>query len=161
MVSLVFWSPKRTNTLFSLLGSLFRLGAVLVQKVLQRWKISRIPLFPSQKWKNRVSAILVEKRCPERFVYQGFCASRRKSGIRIFHFSVIFSILCRAKKNLHVVFILTGKQLFDGKHSSPKGLFSLGKSMIPGPKIAQDRFFCSFCRQNRKNRPKRVLGAKV
>ena len=63
--------------------------------------------------------------CPERYVYQGFCASRRKSGIRIFHFPVIFRILCRAKKNLHVVFILTGKQLFDGKHSSPKGLFFL------------------------------------
>ena len=119
--------------------------------------MSRIPLFPSQKWKKRVSAILVEKRCPERYVYQGFCASRRKSGIRIFHFSVIFSILCRAKKNLHVAFILTEKQLFDGKHSSPKGLFSLGKSMILGPKIAQDRSFALFAVKTAKT-PKTRFG---
>ena len=146
---------------FSLLGALFRFGAFLAQKVLQRWEMSRIPLFSSQKWKNRVFAILVEKKCPERYVYQGFCASRRKSGIRIFHFSVIFSILCRAKKNLHVAFILTEKQLFDGKHSSPKGLFFLREINDFGSQNRPGSIFCYFCRQNRKSRPKRVLGAKV
>ena len=83
------------------------------------------------------------------------------SGIRVFHFSVIFSILCRAKENFHVAFILTEKQLFDGKHSSPKGLFFLreindfGSQNRPGSifalfavktaKIAQDAFWVPKC----------------
>ena len=34
--------------------------------------------FLRPKVENRVFAILVEKRCPERYVYKGFCASDRK-----------------------------------------------------------------------------------
>ncbi len=72
-----------------------------------------------------------------------------------------FSILCRAKKSFHVVFILTEKQLFDGKHSSPKGLFFLREINAFGSQNRPGSIFCYFCRQNRKNHPKRVLGAKV
>ena len=70
-----FWSPKRPKALFPLLGQFFRSGAFWAPKAPQKRKMSSFSLFCSQKWKIRVFAILVEKTCPERYVYKGFCAS--------------------------------------------------------------------------------------
>ena len=70
-----FWSPKRPNPLFSLLGTFCRSGAFWALKAPQKRKMSSFSHFCSQKWKIRVFAILVEKTCPERYVYKGFCAS--------------------------------------------------------------------------------------
>jgi hypothetical protein len=133
------------------LGSLFRLGAVLAQKVLQRWKMSRIPLFRPKSGKIAFLRFWSKKGAQNVTFIKGFALLAERVEFGFLHFSVIFSILCRAKKNLHVAFILTEIQLFDEKHSSPKGLFSLGKSMILGPKIAQDRFFAIFAVKTAKN----------
>ncbi len=156
-----FLEPETHKYAFFTFGLTFPSWSVFGAKSAPEVENKQNSAFSSQKWENRVSAIPVEKIYPERYVYQGFCASRRKSGIRIFHVSVIFSILCRAKKNFMLFFILTANQLFDGKHSSPKGLFFLREINAFGSQNRPGSIFCSFCRQNRKNRPKRVLGAKV
>ena len=73
-----FWSPKLPKAHFSLLGQLFRSGAFLAPKARQKWKISTFWLFCSQKWKIAFLRFWSKKRCPERYVYKGFCASDRK-----------------------------------------------------------------------------------
>ena len=73
-----FWTPKRPKPLFSLLGPLFRSGAFVAPKAPQKRKMSSFSHFCSQKWKIRVFVILVEKTCPERYVYKGFWRFWRK-----------------------------------------------------------------------------------
>ena len=46
-----FWGPKRPESLFSVLGQLFRSGAFLAPKAPQKRKMSSFPLFGSKKWK--------------------------------------------------------------------------------------------------------------
>ena len=90
-----FRSPERANAFFHFCAH-FAVPGRLCAKSAPEVKMSKIWLFRPKSGKLRF-AILVEKRCPERYVHQGFCASRRKSEIRVFTFPS-FSILCRAKK---------------------------------------------------------------
>ena len=92
-----FWSPKRPKPLFSFLGPLFRSGAFLARKAPQKRKMSSFSLLASQKWINRVFAILVEKGCPKPYDYQGFCASGESEWKSLFSVFNMFACFCVAQ----------------------------------------------------------------
>ena len=85
-----FLEPETHKCAFSLLGSLFRLGAFVAQKVLQGWKICRISLFCFQKWENRVFAILVKKSAQNVTFIKGFALLSERMEIAFFTFSIFF-----------------------------------------------------------------------
>ena len=93
-----FWSQKRPKSLFLLLGQLFRSGAFWAPKAPQKRKMSSFSHFCSQKWKIRVFAILVEKTCPERYVYKGFCASGESEWKSLFSFFTWFRVFMLRKE---------------------------------------------------------------
>ena len=101
-----FWSPKRPKSLFSLLGQLFGSGAFWAPKALQKRKMSSFSLFCSQKWKNRVFAILVEKGSPKRCVYKGFCASGESEWKSLFSIFNMISCFCVAPGMMFFLFFL-------------------------------------------------------
>ena len=70
-----FLEPKTPKIAFSAFGPTFRFWCVLGAKSAPEAENELNSIFCFQKWKNRVFVILVEKGCPKRCVYKGFCAS--------------------------------------------------------------------------------------
>ena len=69
-----FLEPKTPKIAFSTFGPTFPFWSVSGAKSAPEAKNQHISGFSSQKWKNSVFAILVEKGCPKRYVYKGFYA---------------------------------------------------------------------------------------
>jgi len=110
-----FLEPETHKCAFSTFGLTFPSWSVFGAKSAPEVENKQNSTFFVPRVENRVFAILVEKRCPEPYVYQGFCACRRKSKNLIFRILVVFSISCCAQKSSLVAFYFTGKQLFDEK----------------------------------------------
>ncbi len=139
-----FLEPETHKCAFSTFGLTFPSWSVFGAKSAPEVENKQNFTFFVPRVENRVFAILVEKRCPEPYVYQGFHACRRKSKKLIFRILVVFSISCCAQKSSLVAFYFTEKQFSMKKHSSPKGLFFLREINDFGSQNRPGSFFAPF-----------------
>ena len=118
-----FLEPETHKCAFSTFGLTFPSWSVFGANSAPEVENKQNFTFFVPRVENRVFAILVEKRCPEPYVYQGFYACRRKSKNLIFRILVVFSISCCAQKISLVAFYFTEKQLFDENTLRQKACF--------------------------------------
>ena len=148
-----FLEPETHKCAFFTFGLTFPSWSVFGAKSAPEVENGQNSAFCTQKWKNRVFAILVKKKCPERYVYKGFCASARKDGNHIFHFFHIFSNSMPRAGKYSGCFFFTEEQLFNEKTLLSEMDVFLRKINHFGSNNRPRSFFAIFTLKTEKGNP--------